>query len=172
MAPVEESQNKEMPPTMQVEMRREGEPTRATVSAQPGCAAAMVAKSTTEESGVGAGGGPAVSKTAWGLWRGGSCGEALAVPSEPWGVASDPEGTFTPATVVDPGTESTLGGLDSASATTLSAPATCRMSAVYSVMMKASCRCWRGVQASSAMWREKMSGLWSDHSEKQRPSSC
>ena len=46
--------------------------------------------------------------------------------------ASDPEGTFTTATLVDLGKESTSGGIDRQSATTFFFPATCQISEEYS----------------------------------------
>ena len=58
--------------------------------------------------------------------------EAPELPSLSAGAASDPEGTFTPATWVDLGRESSSGGLERQSATTLSAPATWRKSEVNS----------------------------------------
>ena len=59
---------------------------------------------------------------------------APAVPSFSAGAASDPEGAFMLAAVVDPGKETSSGGLDKGSATTFLDPATCTKSAVYSAM--------------------------------------
>ena len=59
--------------------------------------------------------------------------EAPELPSLSAGAASDPEGTFTPATWVDLGRESSSGGLERQLATTLSAPATWGRSEVNSV---------------------------------------
>ena len=50
--------------------------------------------------------------------------EAPAFPSIKPGVAGDPGGAFTPATVLDPAEEIASGGLERASAMMLSAPAT------------------------------------------------
>ena len=58
--------------------------------------------------------------------------EALELPSQSAGAASDPEGTFTPATWVDLGGESSSGGLERQLATTLFARATWRRSEVNS----------------------------------------
>ena len=74
--------------------------------------------------------------------------EAPAVPPACRKSASDPEGSFTLAIVVDSAAGTASGGLDNVSATMLSAPGTCRMSAVNSAI-NASCHCRRSGHATS-----------------------
>ena len=62
-----------------------------------------------------------------------------------------------------------MAAWERASATTLSLPATCLMSMVYSEIAE-SWRCYRADQAFETLLRVNMSGLWSVKSENRRPS--
>ncbi len=91
------------------------------MDAQPGCAVVMAAKE-------GKTCGNGVSGNPCGEGKGGNHPvtllEAPVFPSVKLGVAGDPGGAFTPATVLDPAEESASGGLERASVTMLSLPAT------------------------------------------------
>ena len=101
---------------------------RACVDAQPGCAAAMAIKEGRMCGDGAAGQGLLVSGNPCGKGSGtkrpATVLEAPAFPSVKPGVAGDPGGTFTPATILDPAEENASGGLESASATMLSLPVT------------------------------------------------